>query len=75
MGDVERKGGLKKTAPGAENAKPVFQIPVGLPCLVSGRHVKKTYDHPLTSLRTDGGNKNKNNNNSGNPWTSRPTSV
>ena len=32
---------LKKLAPGAEDAEPVFQIPVSLPCLKRGRLVKK----------------------------------
>ena len=34
-------GGLKKTRPEADNTEPVFQIPVGLPSLERGRHVKK----------------------------------
>ena len=38
------KGGLITPAPGAENAEPVVQIPVGLPCLGRGRCNKKLFD-------------------------------
>ena len=36
-------GGLINPAPGAEDAEPVIQIPVGLPCLERGRLVKKNF--------------------------------
>ena len=41
VGGVGHTGGLKKPAPGAEDAKPVILIPVGLPCLERGRLIKK----------------------------------
>ena len=34
-GGVGHTGGLTNPAPGAEEAKPVILIPVGLPCLES----------------------------------------
>ena len=41
-GDTGHMGGLiSPLAPGADNTEPVFQIPVGLPSLERGRHVKK----------------------------------
>ena len=41
-GGVGHTGGLTNPAPGAEDAKPVFLIPVGLPCLERGRLYKKS---------------------------------
>ena len=42
VGDMGLTSGLKKSAPGVEDAEPVFQIPVGLPCLERGRLIKKS---------------------------------
>ena len=41
MGGVGHTGDLTNPRPGAEDAEPVIQIPVGLPCLKRGRLVKK----------------------------------
>ena len=38
---MEHMGGLINPVPDADNTKPVFQIPVGLPSLERGRRVKK----------------------------------
>ena len=43
VGGVGHTDGLKKTAPGADDAEPVILIPVGLPCLKRGRLYKNTY--------------------------------
>ena len=40
-GGVGHTGGLKKTAPDAEDAEPVILIPVGLPCFKRGRPLQK----------------------------------
>ena len=40
-GGVGHTGVLTKPAPGAEHAKPVIQIPVGLPCLERGHLFQK----------------------------------
>ena len=50
-GDMRHKGGLKKTAPGADNSEPIFQIPVGLPSLVRGRRVKKIHNNILVGCK------------------------
>ena len=34
VGDAGHKGGLTNPAPGADNAEPVFQTPMGLPSLI-----------------------------------------
>ena len=39
-------GGLKKPRPDAENAEPVVQIPVDLPCLGIGRRIKNHVEWP-----------------------------
>ena len=44
-------GGLKTPAPGADNAKPVFLIPVGLPCLKRGRLSQKRLVLALMTTR------------------------
>ena len=49
-GDMGHKDGLKKPAPGADNTEPVFQIPVGLPSLERGCHVKKNYRVQSTTI-------------------------
>ena len=51
-GGVGHTGGLTNPAPGAEDAEPVFLIPVGLPCLERGRHIKKYMKFQQSQLCT-----------------------
>ena len=43
VGDMGHMVSLINPAPGTDNTEPVIQIPVGLPGLERGRHVKKRW--------------------------------
>ena len=46
-------GGLTNPRPGAEDAEPVFLIPVGLPCLERGRLYKKNLSFSFSAMNWD----------------------